>query len=643
MKLIFIGILISNSNNNMSFFNNFFGSSNTDSNATNINICLVGCVSAGKSTILNAFFGRDYAQCKIKRTTMMPNKFAETNQASKIDPSEKISKTISDVNAQIYTQTDRGTKPLKLEDYGYELTFYVECMEMNLGNNIQICIYDIPGLNDARTKDVYYSYLEKNFYKFNIILFVVDIQSGLNTSDEMDILRFLSSNISKQKTQSGKNISLLGIVNKADDMQFTADGGLEVLGELGEMFEQTSNTIKQEFEKKNIKQNLLGCVPVCGLDSHLYRMIRKYKDINKLMDENILRIGVNEEGSKFRKLSKAEQRRKVQEKIQDQTFVNDMIMLSGFGQIERALKTYIGSKGSNMVMENLLYEYNCLEEMTERNLFPNLKKRIEVLSNIQTHSESKYDEEMKKNVKQLNTIIYRKINLMNSPTDIKTYYDASILNQIKADKFLCSKLVPNFYSITTYPGYFTDRILELVIAEFSEQAVPIHKLSYIELFKNTGNLKIDIIDIVLDSLMTNPRGTNTFIFNENEKTQFDYPHYIKLFDNIKFSSKFIDFLRFCMANIYTNCLKSEELVGKLMIFTLYEEIPMRQFINDLRIEKNLINTNRQINVYSKGLGSSYAKHNLLELYYIAKCREIADDENFLSHNKPITIDFSNII
>ena len=628
----------------MNFINNLLGGqTQSNNNSNNINICLVGCVSAGKSTILNAFFGRDYAQCKIKRTTMMPNVFVETKCSSQKDPFEKINLTIADVNAQIYAQTDRGTRALKLEDYGCELKFYVESMEMNVGNNIQICIYDIPGLNDARTKEVYYDYLKKNFYKFNIILFVIDIQSGLNTSDEMDILKFLSSNIAKHKLESNKNIKLLGIINKADDMQLN-ENKLEVLGELGEMFDQSVNTIAQEFTSNNIGDKLLGCIPVCGLDSHLYRMIRKYKDINKLSDENILRIGVNEEGSKFRRLSKEEQRKKIQSKINDPRFVDDMIMLTGFAQIEQALNKYIGTNGSSMVMENLLYEYNKLDEMKASNMFYNIKKRVEILSGIIPYSNVKYEEEMKKVVKQINTIIYRSINLISNPMEIKKFYDSNIINPINSDKTLKTK-ISQFFNLTDYPSYFIDRILELVISEFSEHVVNISKLSYIELFENIGNLKAEVLDVVVDSLLSNPRATNTFVFDTQGPTFFQT--IIRQIDKVKVSTKFIDFLRFLMANIYTNLSKPEELVTKLLIFNRYEEIPMKQFINDLRIEKKLIDTNKQITMYSRGLGNNFAKENLLELYYIVKCRELGDNDrnnnNFLSHDKQITIDFSNII
>ena len=53
----------------------------------NINICIVGCVSAGKSTILNALFRQDFAQAKIKRTTMVPTVFVEVPDSDNSDNS----------------------------------------------------------------------------------------------------------------------------------------------------------------------------------------------------------------------------------------------------------------------------------------------------------------------------------------------------------------------------------------------------------------------------------------------------------------------------------------------------------------------------------------------------------------------------
>jgi len=481
-------------------------------NSEYINICLVGCVSAGKSTILNAFFGQDYAQCKIKRTTMIPNKFIETDDLSQIDTFETINRKISNTNDTIYRQTQNGQSNLNLNNYGGELTFYVGNMDMNMGNRIKICIYDIPGLNDAKTKNTYYEYLKNNFHKFNVILFVVDIQSGLNTSDETDILKFLSDNIKKHKTDSNKNITMLTIVNKADDMQLNSNDQLEIIGELREMFDQTMNTVKDTFKKKSIDANLIDCIPICGLDAHLYRMIKKYKDINKLSREHILRIGTNDEGSKFRRISEEEQRKKVSQKILDIGFVDSMIKLSGFSQIEVCLNRFIGTKGSSMVTENILLEYNNIPEMTFDNMMIIIKNKINVLNKLVNLNTVKYDEEMKKLAKQINTMVYRKINTMSSLTLIKQYYDNEFIKLLTSDNIIKNS-ISKFISLTTYPSYFTDRILELVLAEYSENAVPVSKLSYIEIFDNIGTLKTEIVDLLLDGLMSNPRSSSTFVFD----------------------------------------------------------------------------------------------------------------------------------
>ena len=598
---------------------------------TYINICLVGCVSAGKSTILNAFFGQDYAQCKIKRTTMMPNKFIETNDVNQIDSFETINKTITDTNKQIYTQTENGSIPLVLSDYGGELSFHVGNMEMNVGNKIKICIYDIPGLNDARTKNVYYDYLKNNFHKFNIILFVVDIHSGLNTSDEMDILTFLAQNIKMHKTASNKNIQMLTIVNKADDMQLTSDDNLEVLGELGEMFEQVEKTVKSKFIEQQIKEKSLGCIPICGLDAHLYRMIKKFKDINKLTDENILRIGINEEGSKFRKYSKAEQKNKVQNKIMDNEFVEDMIKLSGFSQIEVCLNHYIGSKGSTMVTENVLLDYGKITTMTIDNIIFNMKQRINLLSCLSSTNNEKYEEEMKKLIKQFNTHIYKKIHAMNSPFKIKQYYD-ELIAELVSDKKIKDKIVPFFNSFAC-PNYLTDRILELIVHAFSKKEVKLNELlSCFDIIESVTELNIDVVNLMLKSLMENVKEGYTFVFDTNDG--LDTKKILSLFEKLKESDKFIEFIRFFLANMYTTMYVSlpDLLMEKMLLLTKHGELPLRQFISDLRIEKGLCNTRKNISLYCKGLSLSDLSDNgihELEFYYLEKCKEAKDIKNFI--------------
>ena len=44
-----------------------------------IRIAIVGPVSAGKSTVLNSLFVEQYSDMKIRRTTMLPQVYTETN------------------------------------------------------------------------------------------------------------------------------------------------------------------------------------------------------------------------------------------------------------------------------------------------------------------------------------------------------------------------------------------------------------------------------------------------------------------------------------------------------------------------------------------------------------------------------------
>ena len=144
--------------------------------------------------------------------------------------------------------------------------------------------------------------------------------------------------------------------------------------------------------------------------------------------------------------------------------------------------------------------------------------------------------------------------------------------------------------------------------------------------------------------MLNVRGTNTIIFDGVTETD----RIIKLFEKIKKSDNFIEFIRFFLTNMYTNLLTSEGLITKKILFRTFGEIPMYEFINDLRIEKSCldrsekskINTNKDYKMYCKGLGKDYEKENLLELYYITICREFGDDANFINHEKIIFMKFN---
>jgi hypothetical protein len=288
-----------------------------------------------------------------------------------------------------------------------------------------------------------------------------------------------------------------------------------------------------------------------------------------------------------------------------------------------------------------LLEYDNIPDITiDNNMELIIKNKINTLIKLFSLNVNKYNDEMKKLVKQINTLIYKKINTMTSPTLIKQYYDKEIVKMLTSDNTIKNH-IEKFIDLTTYPSYFTDRILELVLAEYSEHLVHVSKLSYIELFDNIGNLKTEIVDLLLDGLMSNSKGSGTFVF-DNYGPGF-CQKIIKLLEKVKISDKFINFLRFFLINFYSSRVVPEDLIGKKILFRKYGEIPLYEFIGDYLIEKNLINTNKQNKMYCSGTTNNFYKENLLEMYYIIKCREVNDIDNFISHDKQITIDFSMLI
>ena len=331
-----------------------------DSLSKNTKLCLVGSVSAGKSTFLNSVFCKKLTQCKIKRTTMVPTRYIESESA--IDTEEDIYRIVSEKNEEIIKKTESGEK-LIASDYK-ELEFNVGKLDIKImSKGGLVDIYDIPGLNDARTKTEYYKYLEDNFHKFNIIVLFVDIMSGLNTSDEMDILKFIITQTCWHK-ERGRDIYTLVVVNKSDDMILQEDNTLTLSGELGEMFEQVKQTITSEFGRNKIDGHIVGITPFCAKDAFLYRMVKKCPDY-VLSDEERIKIGLNEMGKKFSKYTVKTQIEKVKEILQDKEFIDTMINLSGFNQLQDKLKTFMKKSRKGFEVANTLYAVRSMRPITE--------------------------------------------------------------------------------------------------------------------------------------------------------------------------------------------------------------------------------------------------------------------------------------
>lgn len=333
----------------------------------NVNLCLVGGVSTGKSTVLNSFFLQQFAPSSKQRTTMVPIVYVESESDPDTDLTAAIYSAVEEKNRDLLDKSSKGVPP-QTADYN-EMVFPVGKLDISLRCDCRFNIYDIPGLNDARTKNLYYDYLRATFAKFNVVILLVDVQSGINTSDEMDILKFVVGETTRHKAT--RKIRTIVVANKCDDMQLDdaatvvtnkhddmhwddATKRLTLEGELQTMYAQVVSTVTETFLAAGIEEHLIGVVPLCALDAYLYRMIRKHGADFKLSPEQILKIGVNEQGKKFSKMSRAKQEAAVAEIVRNESFLRDMIDLSGFAGFETMLQKHLRGSYKTDQIANIL-------------------------------------------------------------------------------------------------------------------------------------------------------------------------------------------------------------------------------------------------------------------------------------------------
>ena len=231
-----------------------------------VNIAIIGCISSGKSTLMNSLFAETYSSMHIKRTTMSPQVYC-TNRKLVSNPS--VARTIKlqndDINKKLY---DMG-KIASCEESIYEVPPMPEIFKDTINNGlVDYKIYDIPGLNDSATRETFYKYIRDNFFKFDIIIYNIDINSGLNTTDELDIINLIKTNIDIIKRDHQRGPRLVVICNKMDDLSLKAGELISSTEEIEEMYAQVVRIINKNFGPKT------QVIKYSASSTYMYRYIK---------------------------------------------------------------------------------------------------------------------------------------------------------------------------------------------------------------------------------------------------------------------------------------------------------------------------------------------------------------------------------
>jgi predicted GTPase len=316
-----------------------------------VNIAIIGAVSTGKSTLLNSLFVEQYSDMRIKRTTMVPQVYHETGNIPENYCAQNIMEGNRLINNSLIEKTE-SKYGLKLGDIT-EIEYYVPKIYnfVRLRDSIYLSVYDIPGLNDSRTKDVYYQYLMNNFNKFDIIIFIVDVTTAFNTMDEINILDLILKNIDTNKSKYDIDNSLVVLVNKCDDI-YPENGNLKLEPELEKMFEQANVTIKSRIAEQcpSLRWNIL---PISCENSFIYRIYKRYPSID-LDVKFVNKVGCIELGkTKWNTLSEPSKKKELDLIFERDEYDNRM-EYSGFNRFKCILYELLMEKNLHQYITNRL-------------------------------------------------------------------------------------------------------------------------------------------------------------------------------------------------------------------------------------------------------------------------------------------------
>eukprot|EP00977_Amphora_coffeiformis_P027950 scaffold34671_cov230-Amphora_coffeaeformis.AAC.1 len=195
-------------------------------NLFEIRVAFIGYVSVGKTTAINAIFGAAYGEVSMKRTTAIVNNFristpAQVNYGESegdLDSRGSVewSMVVDSPHApdDSLKQSISDNKKFRNKDVVEEKTLDIVLDESlhDMRKDTKLVVVDIPGMNEAGTASKYKDYVNENWHSFDIAIVVMDGRQGVNTEEQLDLLKLV-----KKNTDTVKEIPVIILCNKVDD------------------------------------------------------------------------------------------------------------------------------------------------------------------------------------------------------------------------------------------------------------------------------------------------------------------------------------------------------------------------------------------------------------------------------------------
>jgi len=205
-----------------------------------IKIALIGHVSVGKTTVLNALFREKYSEVSMRRTTagvnyfrICPKKQKQTKKCSHFGDDVTAVTTDSDITITASKQqwsslldADVRTADSTLKEIAadnatlrestkvHEKFFDIEVEDVpcKMHDDTVLVVVDIPGINEAGSESKYQNYAREKWNTFDCVVLVMDGTKGVNDEEQVKFLQFAKENLKDKK-----NVPIIILCNKIDE------------------------------------------------------------------------------------------------------------------------------------------------------------------------------------------------------------------------------------------------------------------------------------------------------------------------------------------------------------------------------------------------------------------------------------------
>lgn len=371
-----------------------------------IRVALVGYVSVGKSTVLNALLGDKFSEVNMRRTTAGVNCFriqqpedeedgndgveiSDKEQQQEDEHETKRRKTEDEKDDTVVVDTHlnnddddsikNGKRKRRTESRSAEST-HAEISKDNqalrssdsedvmerffdirivdkpickMRKDTQLVLIDIPGMNEADSSKKYKDYVESNWNSFDCVVVVMDAIQGVNTQEQVELLKFVQEN-----NTNLKHIPTIILGNKVDDpedfenhvlVQEAREKATEIFGsacskeELKELLHIAKNC---NYVPDNTKMAVF--IPISAMNAFIYRKASHLTlDSFHEFDKDVMEtIGRDEVGRRWKKMSTEEKVIVIQEAISDPDEYKERLAGTNFDHFLTVLTYFIGGRSA---------------------------------------------------------------------------------------------------------------------------------------------------------------------------------------------------------------------------------------------------------------------------------------------------------